>query len=334
MPVELETATPQPVEQTTEFVGTVKSRQSTTLQPQAEGFLTKILVKAGDRVAAGAPLFEIDSASQQALVANLESVRAARESDVSLARQRAERARALLDAGAGTQQDLEAAAAALQTAVAQLKSLDEQIRQQKNELGYYRVMAPVAGTLGDIPVRAGDRVTRATKLTSIESGGGLEIYIGVPVQQAPRLSPGLPVEVIVEGRETPTREKVTFIGPNVDDATQTVLVKAAVTATHGLRPDQFVRIRIIWSTAPAITVPVTAVLRVSGQQFVFVAVPGKNGGYVAQQRPITVGDVVGNAYVVRDGVTAGESFVVGGIQKIADGMPIAAKGPAAAQGGK
>ena len=103
MPVELQAATPTPVEQATEFVGTVKSRQSTTVQPQAEGFLTKILVKAGDRVAAGAPMFEIDSASQQALVANLESVRAARESDVSLARQRLQRAKALLDAGAGTQ---------------------------------------------------------------------------------------------------------------------------------------------------------------------------------------------------------------------------------------
>lgn len=334
MPVELQAAAPSPVEQATEFVGAVKSRQSTTLQPQAEGFLTRILVKAGDRVSAGAPLFEIDSASQQALVANLESVRAAREADLSLARQRAQRAKALLDAGAGTQQDLESASAALQTAEAQLKSLDEQIRQQKNELGYYRVTAPVSGTLGDIPVRAGDRVTRATKLTSIESAGGLEIYISVPVQQAPRLSPGLPVEVIVEGRAATTREKVTFIAPNVDDTTQTVLVKAAVTATTGLRTDQFVRTRLIWSTASALTVPITAVLRVAGQQFVYVAVPGKNGGYVAQQRAIAVGDIVGNAYVVRDGIKAGEQVVVGGIQKIGDGMPIAAKGPAAPEGGQ
>ena len=156
----------------------------------------------------------------------------------------------------------------------------------------------------------------------------------MPVQQAPRLSPGLPVEVIVEGRTGTTRERVTFIAPNVDDTTQTVLVKAAVSATPGLRTDQFVRTRLIWSTAPALTVPITAVLRVSGQQFVFVAAPGKNGGYVAQQRAITVGDVAGNSYVVVSGVTAGEQVVVGGIQKIGDGMPIAAKAPAAPEGGK
>ena len=58
------------------------------------------------------------------------------------------------------------------------------------------------------------------------------------------------------------------------------------------------------------------------------------GGYVAQQRAITVGDVAGNSYVVVSGVTAGEQVVVGGIQKIGDGMPIAAKAPAAPEGGK
>ena len=139
MPVEIQTLDAKPVDQITEFVSTVKSLQSTTVVPQAEGYLTKVLVKAGDRVTAGMPLFEIDSTSQQALVANLQSVRAARESDLSLAKQRAARAKALLDAGAGPLQDVEAANAAVQSADAQLKSLDEQIKQQKNELGYYKV---------------------------------------------------------------------------------------------------------------------------------------------------------------------------------------------------
>ena len=68
VPVEMVTLEPKPVEQVGEFVGTVKSRRSTTIQPQAEGFLTRILVKSGDRVAPGTPLFEIDATSQQAAV--------------------------------------------------------------------------------------------------------------------------------------------------------------------------------------------------------------------------------------------------------------------------
>ena len=329
MSVEMLTLATHPVEQATEFVGTVKSRQSTTIQSQAEGFLTKVLVKSGDRVNVGTPLFEIDSNSQQALVANLESVRVAREADLTLAKQRAQRAKALLDAGAGTQQDLEAATAAVQTAEAQLRSLDEQIRQQKNELGYFRVVAPVAGVIGDIPVRQGDRVTRATKLTDLDSNQGLEIYLGVPVQQAPLLKLGLAVQVLSDTGSAPTTERITFIDPTVDDTTQSVLVKAAVVNTKSLRTDQFVRARVVFSTAPALTIPVTAVLRISGQFFVYAAV-AERGGLVAKQRQVVLGTVNGNDYTLISGLVAGDRIVVSGIQKIGDGAPIQAMSPAGA----
>ncbi|TAK16925.1 MAG: efflux RND transporter periplasmic adaptor subunit [Acidobacteria bacterium] len=331
MPVEAMVVAPKPVAQSSEFVGTVKSRQSTRIQPQAEGFLTKISVKSGDRVSAGQTLFEIDSASQQALVANLESVRSARAADVTLAKQRADRAKALLAVGAGTQQDLEAATSALQTAEAAAKSLEEQIRQQRNELSYYHVKAPTAGVVGDVPVRQGDRVTRGTELTTIDTNAGLEIYIGVPVQQAPQLKVGLPIEIESDSGVV-TREKVSFVSPSVDDTTQTVLVKAAVVATKNLRTDQFVRTKIVWSTSPAITVPITAVLRINGQYFVYVAT-SERGGLSAHQRQIKVGPVVGNDYVVAEGLTAGEQVIVSGIQKIGEGAPVQIV-PAGAAGGK
>jgi multidrug efflux pump subunit AcrA (membrane-fusion protein) len=71
--VEAITLATRPVAQTTEFVGTVKSRRSTTVQPQVEGFITRIRARSGDRVGAGAPLMEIDPRTQQAAVSNLES---------------------------------------------------------------------------------------------------------------------------------------------------------------------------------------------------------------------------------------------------------------------
>ncbi len=336
MGVEAITLAPRPVSQSSEFVGTVKSLQSIRIQPQAEGFLTRILVKSGDRVKAGQTLFEIDSASQQALVANIESVRSARQADITLARQRADRAKALLTAGAGTQQDVEAAVSALQSAEAAAASLEEQIKQQRNELSYYHVKAPTAGVIGDVPARQGDRVTRGTELTTIDTNAGLEIYIGVPVQQASLLKLGLPVEI--EGEDgAVTTEKVTFVSPSVDDTTQTVLVKAAVTKLKNLRTDQFVRTKLVWSTSPTLTVPVTAVLRINGQDFVYVAVPEK-GGLFAHQRQIIVGNIVGNDYVLVSGLTAGDQVIVSGIQKIGDGAPVKIVAPAAqgapAAGGK
>jgi RND family efflux transporter MFP subunit len=162
------------------------------------------------------------------------------------------------------------------------------------------------------------------------------VYIGVPVQQAPDLKVGLPVEI--DGNGATTTETITFVSPSVDDATQTVLVKAAVTKTTGLRTDQFVRARIVYSTAPAITVPLTSVLRLNGQFFVYVATQDQNG-LTAHQRRISVGSVVGNDYVVTEGLSAGEQVIVSGIQKIGDGMPVQAVpagsgGPGGPTGGK
>src|SRR6185503_15041876 len=58
MPVEAITLAERPVEQTTEFVATVRSRRSTIVQPQVEGFVTRIQARAGDRVRAGAPIMQ------------------------------------------------------------------------------------------------------------------------------------------------------------------------------------------------------------------------------------------------------------------------------------
>ena len=99
MGVEVVTLAPKPVEQVTEFVGTVKSRRSTTIQPQAEGFITRIAVRSGDRVRAGQALLSIDSAGQQASVAALESQRASRQADLQFARQQLQRQKTLLEAG-------------------------------------------------------------------------------------------------------------------------------------------------------------------------------------------------------------------------------------------
>jgi RND family efflux transporter MFP subunit len=327
-PVDILTLAEKPVEQTSEFVGTLKSRRANTVQSQMEGFLLKINVKPGDRVAPGTVMFEIDATSQQAAVSSLESIRAARESDAAFARTQADRAVQLLKVGAMSQQEHDQAQAQLRAAEAQLKAVDEQIKQQRNEWSYSRVTAATAGVVGDIPVRVGDRITRATLLTTLEDNSGLELNLNVPVQEAPRLKLGLPVALLDEGGATIGTERIAFISPSVDDATQTVLVKTPVSRT-GLRADQFVRARIVWTTAPGLTVPIVAVSRISGQFFVFVAEPA-NGGLVARQRPVGVGPMTGNDYLITSGLKPGDRVVIAGVQKIGDGAPIAEGPPSSA----
>ena len=322
MPVEAITLVNKPVEQVSEFVASLKSRRSSTIQPQAEGYLTRIAVRSGERVSAGALLFEIDSAPEQAALASLQSMRPMREAELSYAQQQVARNKALLDAGAVSQREVEQFETTVRTTEAQIKVLDEQIKQQRSMLGYYRVTAPSAGIVGDIRVVVGDRVTRSSMLTTVDENDVLEVYISVPVQQAPQLKVGLPVRLVDDRGQLIATNKIDFVSPNVDPATQTVLAKAQLVEGRGqFRADQFVRARIVWSEAPGLTVPVTGVLRINGQYFVFVAEKG-GPGTVAKQKPVDLGVIIGNDYVVRSGLVPGEQLIVSGLQKIGAGAPV------------
>src|SRR5262249_35754719 len=78
---------------------------------------------------------------------------------------------------------------------------------------------------------------------------------------------------------------------------------------------QFAKARLIWSTVQGLTMPVVAVSRISGQYFCFVA-ESQGGGLVARQKPIQVGEVLGDDYIVQSGLKAGDRVVVSGVQKI------------------
>jgi RND family efflux transporter MFP subunit len=336
-PVQIQVAHVAPIPETTEYVATVKSLRSTAIQPQIDGQITQIFVKSGDRVRQGAPLIQIDPRRQQAAVSSQEAELAAREAAVSFARQQAQRSSELLAAGAISRQELEQAETALRTAEANLKALQAQVQQQQVQLRYYTVTAPTDGIIGDVPVRVGNLVTPQTMLTTIDQNQSLEVYVDVPLERARDLKLGLPIQVFSsDGSEQLGATTVTFISPRVEDTTQSVLVKGQLTNPDGrLRASQFVRARIVWRTNQGLVVPVTAVLRINGQFFAFVAEqgtpPAAPGGapssgptLVARQRAIKVGAIVGDSYSILDGIKDGERVVTSGAQKLADGAPIQA----------
>ena len=88
-----------------------------------------------------------------------------------------------------------------------------------------------------------------------------------------------------------------------------------------MRVQQFSRARIVWRTAPGLLIPLTAVVRINGKYFCYVA-EQKGEGLVASQRPVELGELIGNDYVVKSGVKAGDRVIVSGIQKIGHGAPV------------
>jgi RND family efflux transporter MFP subunit len=321
-PVKVQKVDAHEIGDTSEYVATVKSRNSATIMSDVEGWIFDIRVKSGDFVKKGQTLMEIDPRRQQATVSSFDSQRASKEATLQWAKLQFERNKALYGSGVVSKQDLDQAQSNYDAALADVKSLDAQVNQQQVQLKYYSVFSPTDGVIGDIPVHVGDRVTNTTPLTTIDERRGLEVYIAVPSERARDIKMGAPVDVLDNSGKVLLQTKVYFISPQIDTATQSVLAKApADQAADILRSMQLVRARITWNTHPGITVPVVAVSRISGQFFAFIA-EQQDGKTVVHQRPLQLGEISGNDYTVLSGLKPGDEVVVSGGQSLADGMPV------------
>jgi RND family efflux transporter MFP subunit len=323
MPVKVQEAKDVPVSDATEYIATVKSRESAVIMPQVEGQVTAIIVHSGESVREGQSLMDIDPLKQQATVKSQESARAAQQAQVKWTKQQYERAEGLASAGVVSRQDLDQAKSAYDAAQAQMESLDAQVSEQQVQLHYYKVVAPRGGVVGDIPVRVGDRVTTATQLMTLDQPGSLEAYVYVPIEHSAQLKMNLPVQVVDSEGKVLADTRVSFISPQVDNGTQTVLVKARIAnGNDALRQSQFVRARVVFGTHKNPQVPILAVSRLAGQYFAFVAEPQNGGSFLARQKALTIGQTVGNDYEVRDGIKPGDKVIVSGTQFLQDGVPV------------
>jgi RND family efflux transporter MFP subunit len=291
---------------------------------------------------------EIENA--KAVLVSLQAQRQSDLANVKMARWQSQRYASLAKAGAVSVEQARTFTMNFETAQARLNATEAQIKAQQSTINqrqqalmqarantqeqavvlrYYRVTAPFAGTVGDIPPKVGDYVQTSTRLLTLTQNQPLEVYIYVPVEQVPRLRQGMSVQLLnLQGNVVGTSQ-VFFISPQTTNNTQTILVKAlynnpANNPGGSLRADQQIQARIVWSQRPGLLVPTSAVSNLAGQNFVFVAEPAKDGkgGFLARQRPVSLGRIQGSSYQVLKGLEPGEQIITSGIQLLADGAPV------------
>ena len=322
LPVQTITVSSSPVPRSDEYVATIKSRRSATLNPQVDGNLTAIEAHSGDHVKAGQLLMQIDPAKQRATVqsqaATVQQLLAIyRYNQTEIARQRK-----LFAAGVTSRDSLDQAEQNYASSKANYESAVALLTTQEKELGYYDIRAPFDGIVGDIPVHLGDYVSGSTLLTTVDENRDLEAYIYIPAELASQIRMGLPVEILNNNEQLIEKTKIDFISPQVDNGLQGILVKAPVHSEQAIiRNAQLVKARVIWSTAPTPVVPVLAITRLGGQAFVYVA-QQQGGHYFAHQVAVKLGDPVGNDYAILGGLQDGEKVIVSGTQFLADKMPV------------
>ncbi len=367
IPVPIAVVEPGTVTDSSDYVASLQSRQSITLQPRINGYVQEIYVKAGDIIRTGAPILRIDPSQQEASVqqasaaaatsqAELQSAKATLEqliarkqsviSNMQFNQTEFKRFSQLTAEGATARQRLDEVSNNLRNAKSELGQMEAQIlaqraninsaerridqsvanvSQQKLQLNFYTVNAPFAGAIGDIPIKIGDLVSNTTPLTTITQNEVLEVQVAVPVENAPRLKLGMIMEIVDNNDKPVSSGKVSFISPNITAQNQSILVKATFNNDRNqLRANQFVRARLVWDTRPGVLVPTTAISRLGGQDFIFVAEnKGKDGQLVATQRPIRLGRITGNKQEVISGLEVRDKIVTSGILQLRNGAAIA-----------
>ena len=322
MPVQTQTIAAAPVPQYDEYVSTIKSRRSATINPQVDGNLVRLYAHSGDHVHAGQMLMEIDPAKQEATVSSSHATEQQKLAVFQYNQIEVERQRKLFDQGVTSRDAFDQAEQAYKNSQADYESAVATTQSQRKQLGYYHIAAPFDGIVGDVPVHLGDYVSPTTMLTTVDENRDLEAYIYIPTERVTQIRKGLPVVILDNQENELERTAIDFVSPQVDDQLQGILAKAPVKADLGrLRNLQQIKARVIWTTSSIPVVPVLAVTRLGGQTFVYVAT-NQGGKYFAKQRPITIGDTVGNNYAVKSGLQNGDKVIVSGTQFLIDGAPV------------
>ncbi len=286
----------------------------------------------------------------QAQVKAAEADRARAVADLELQKQQYTRISTLVSQGALAEQQLdqvrrdrEAASAALNAAEerisaaratidqenAALKQAQSNVELRTEELQETRVVAPIAGVLGDFTPKLGDYVKAGDTLTTIIQNDTLELRLSVSEKHSSQLRVGLPVQLTdAKNNEILSTGRISFVSPQVNNQSQAILAKASFPNQEGtLRDGQQVEAKVIWNSSPGVLIPRTAISPVAGQNFVFVAQEqGKSqqgkAQLVARQKLVKLGKTQVNNIQVLEGLKPGEKVVISGLLNLSDGVPI------------
>lgn len=352
MPVSVRVLQPETAALTTELTGRTSAVEVSEVRPQVTGVVRARLFTEGGQVRKGQPLYQIDPATYRATLQSAQAGLAQASANLSAARLKAERYRGLAAINAVSKQENDEAQAAFRQAQANVQAQQAAVQQGRIGVEFTRVLAPISGRIGKSSVTPGALVTagQANALAVIQNLDQVYVDLTQSAAEVMRLrrdyasgvvgSPsGADVEMILDdGVVYPTKGRLEFSDVTVDPGTGSVTLRAIFPNTGGeLLPGLFVRARLTRAVASnAILVPQSAVTRgPAGAASVMVA----GAGDKVEVRPVTLGQSVGDRWLVRSGLKSGDRLILDNQQKLQPGMPVkpvvaqpaAPKAPAAAQ---
>lgn len=233
------------------FDGVVEAVRQTVVAAQVPGAVVRLDVKAGDRVAAGQALLQIDARAADQATAASEAQLAAARAALEVATREFERQKRLHQQQYISQAALDRAEADFKSAQAQAHAQLAQAGAVRTQGGYHLVRAPYAGVVAEVPVMLGDMAMPGRALVTLYDPAALRVTAAVPQSVAARLAPGTLPRAEVPGAAAQPAVVRAQVLPTVDPATHTVQVRAdlaAGAAASALSPGMFAR---LWLPVPA-----------------------------------------------------------------------------------
>ena len=326
---------PRAVGLTAELPGRLEASRVAQVRARVAGILQRRTFREGSDVKAGQPLFQIDSAPYRASVDSAQAVLARARANVTQASAQAERYKPLLEANAISQQDYLNAVAAYKQAEADVAAATAALTTAQINLAYAAVAAPISGRIGRSLVTEGALVGQgeATQLAVVQQIDPMYVNFTQSTTEVLRLRKALDsgklartttaaaVRVVLEdGSEYPRMGRLLFSDLTVDPSSGQITLRAELPNPDGLLlPGMYVRVRIEQGQASqAIVLPQQAVQRTPMGDSVMVV--GADGQVAS--RPVKIGTAQGGAWVVLEGLAAGEQVMVDGFQKLRGGAPV------------
>ena len=320
----------------TEIIGQLDSPQNVEVRARVEAFVEKVIFTEGTDVKEGDPLFLLDKKPFEERLAGAKGMLAEAKAQLNKYEKDVARLKPLAEKKAIPQQDLDNAEASVEVGKAAVLSARARVESVMLDLGYCDVRAPIAGLIGAKQVSIGELVGKGqpTLLATMSTLDPIWIYCAVSeanylkadaeVRQKGKQIAELPVTLILtDGSVHPAKGKFVFIDRAVDPKTGTLRVRAEFANTQKrLRPGMFGRINVDLGVRPgSILVPERAVAELQGKNFVWVISPDNK----ATQRPVKVGETIGEDVLISEGLKSGERIVVEGLQKVREGAPVQPK---------
>ena len=317
------------VEPPVENIGRVEALEAIDLRARVSGFIETIGFAPGAYVKKDDLLFVIEPARYEAAVTAAKAALARAEASRQQAVINRDRNADLVSRSATARASLDDAQAALNVAEADVAGAEASLAKANLDLSYTRITAPISGRIGQPLLTAGNLVGAETgTIARLVQVDPIRVVFSVPEgdvvtyrqAQAGQQTARRLTLTLANGTTYDPEGKIEFIGPEIDPRTGTATVGAIFPNPDGvLMPGQFVKIAVgSQETATGPAIQQSAVLQDRDGRFVYVLTADNR----VQQRRIETGAKLGDFWAVRSGLKTGETIVVQGTQRLADGIEV------------